>query len=102
MRTSTCLPGNKPKQNRHSIQVGVMYEQRTQRSYQLAPFRPSGGLRPPPPPRQLVNQPLDAVDITNRVVDSVTVESFGPERRNLTGVRADGQFPRRSLLQCDP
>ena len=85
------LPGNDPKKNRHSIQLGVMYEQRTQRSYQLAPF---GLWRVA---RQLVNQPLDAVDITNRVVDSVTVETFGPNGEALpvyapTVSSQDGRF----------
>ncbi len=61
------VPGDSDK-SRHSIQLGVMYEQRTNRSYNLNPrgLWTTG--------RQLINRHLNAVDSTNRVLESINVE----------------------------
>ena len=85
------LPGNDPKKSRHSVQLGVMYEQRTQRAYSLAPF----GLWQVA--RQLANQPLDVVELENRVVDSVFVDNFFTGGANVavyapTVSSQDGRF----------
>ncbi|TXF91420.1 TonB-dependent receptor [Neolewinella aurantiaca] len=60
------VPGSSDK-SRHSIQLGVIYEQRTNRSYSVAPR----GLWTAA--RSRANQHLVSVDGTNRVVDSVFV-----------------------------
>ncbi|OAV45570.1 carboxypeptidase regulatory-like domain-containing protein [Lewinella sp. 4G2] len=61
------IPGDDPQKSRHSIQLGIMYEQRTDRGYGLSPFRLWTVAR------QLANQPLDAVSDENRVIDSINV-----------------------------
>jgi outer membrane receptor protein involved in Fe transport len=60
------VPGSSDK-SRHSIQFGVMYEQRTNRGYGLAPR----GLWTVA--RQLANQRLNSVAGTNQVLDSMMV-----------------------------
>ena len=88
------VPGSSDK-SRHSIQLGVIYEQRTNRGYGLAPR----GLWTAA--RSLVNQHLITVDPNNRVIDSVRVVEprFGFDRN--VAVQAptvqtdvDGQFYR--------
>jgi len=61
------VPGEK---SRHSIQFGVIYEQRTDRSYSLAP----SGLWTLG--RQLANLHIPSVATTNRVVDSIAVDEL--------------------------
>lgn len=64
------VPGGNSGKNRHSIQLGVIYEQRTDRLYAL---NPSGlwtlG-------RQLANLHIPSVAETNRTVDSVAVNEI--------------------------
>lgn len=64
------VPGSSDK-SRHSIQLGVLYEQRTDRQYVLNPrgLWTTG--------RQLINRPLNAVDTLNRVVGTQDVELVG-------------------------
>ncbi len=61
------VPGDSDK-SRHSIQLGVVYEQRTNRSYRLSP----AGLWTTG--RQLINRHLNAVDSTNRIIETIDVE----------------------------
>jgi outer membrane receptor protein involved in Fe transport len=61
------VPGSSDK-SRHSIQFGVIYEQRAQRGYGLSP----AGLWTLG--RQLVNQHIPSVAPTNRVVDSIAID----------------------------
>ena len=68
------VPGSSDK-SRHSIQFGVIYEQRTDRAYTLAPF----GLWQLG--RQLVNAHIPSVDRNNLFIDSLS-----------TGIVVDG-FP---------
>lgn len=63
------VPGDSDK-SRHSIQLGVWYEERVQREYSVNPV----GLWTTA--RQLVNRHLNTVDTMNRVVDEIDVE-FG-------------------------
>ena len=56
------VPGGDAEKSRHSIQLGVWYEQRTDRNYTLNPFSLWQIAR------QLSNQPLETVDSTNAVV----------------------------------
>jgi outer membrane receptor for ferrienterochelin and colicin len=60
------VPGDSDK-SRHSIQLGVLYEQRTLRSYNLAPrgLWTTG--------RQLINQHLNTVDTLNREIEQITI-----------------------------
>ncbi|MEL7159907.1 MAG: carboxypeptidase regulatory-like domain-containing protein, partial [Bacteroidota bacterium] len=89
------VPGSADK-SRHSIQFGVLYEQRTNRGYTLNPF----GLWTVA--RQLVNAHIPSVATDNRTVDSVFVESPVPglfDDRNVavlapTVTDQDGQFYR--------
>ncbi|MCP9235969.1 TonB-dependent receptor [Lewinella sp. JB7] len=60
------VPGNSDK-SRHSIQLGVVYEQRVNRSYNLSP----AGLWTTG--RQLINRHLNAVDTNNRVLQTIDV-----------------------------
>ncbi|MBC6995265.1 TonB-dependent receptor [Neolewinella lacunae] len=85
------VPGSSDK-SRHSIQLGVWYEQRTDRAYSLNP-RALWTVG-----RQLVNRHIPSVAETNRVVDSValllgedvrTVAVLAPTVDNI-----DGQFYR--------
>jgi outer membrane receptor for ferrienterochelin and colicin len=62
------VPGDSDK-SRHSIQLGVLYEQRTNRNYNLSPT----GLWTTG--RQLINQHLNAVDTANRVLGTVEIEN---------------------------
>lgn len=83
------VPGSSDK-SRHSIQFGVLYEQRTNRSYSLNP-RALWTVA-----RQLANIHIPAVAETNRVVDSVNV---GGQFGNVavvapTVTSQDGQFYR--------
>ncbi|MTB52903.1 TonB-dependent receptor [Lewinella sp. W8] len=64
------VPGSSDK-SRHSIQFGVIYEQRAQRSYSLNP-RGLWTLG-----RQLVNSHIPSVAQTNTVVDSVFIDFEG-------------------------
>jgi len=64
------VPGSSDK-SRHSIQLGILYEQRTDRQYFLNPF----GLWTTG--RQLINRPLNAVDTLNRVVGTQEIELVG-------------------------
>jgi outer membrane receptor protein involved in Fe transport len=94
------VPGSSDK-SRHSIQLGVIYEQRTNRGYGLAPR----GLWTVA--RQLANQRLNSVLGTNRVVDSMMVvqDNFEGNVAVLapTVDSGDGQFYRkiRELLSTD-
>ena len=73
------VPGDSDK-SRHSIQLGVVYEQRTNRRYDLQP----SGLWTTG--RQLINRHLNAVDSNNRVIDELEVElDAGPFTFNGTG-----------------
>ncbi|MBB4081011.1 outer membrane receptor protein involved in Fe transport [Lewinella aquimaris] len=60
------VPGDSDK-SRHSVQFGVVYEQRVNRSYRLSPV----GLWTTG--RQLVNRHLNAVDPANRVLETIDV-----------------------------
>ncbi len=90
------VPGDSDK-SRHSIQLGVVYEQRVNRNYSLNP----SGLWTTG--RQLINRHLNAVDSTNRVVNTLDVdlgEGFfsysGPANVVAPTVEADaGTFYRR-------
>ena len=65
------VPGSSDK-SRHSIQLGVIYEQRTNRAYSVAPRGLWNAAR------SRVNQHLVAVDGANRVIDSIRVTEPGP------------------------
>ena len=65
--TFELVPGDSDK-SRHSVQLGVLFEQRVERSYGLAP----AGLWTTA--RQLVNRHLNTVDASNRVVGTVDVD----------------------------
>lgn len=107
------VPGGKSDKSRHSISLGVWYEQRTTRFYQLQPQRLWVEAR------QRANAPFDGVDPSNRVTgtitvpaifgaspniqDSVTVETYAPSGtadtdgffnrvRNRFGVGLDEYF----------
>ena len=56
------VPGEDAEKSRHSIQLGVWYEQRTDRAYSLNPFSLWRIAR------QLSNAPLETVDTNNAVV----------------------------------
>ncbi|NJB84812.1 outer membrane receptor for ferrienterochelin and colicin [Lewinella marina] len=60
------VPGNSDL-SRHSIQFGVVYEQRVNRQYSLSP----SGLWTVG--RQLINRHLNAVDTANRVINTIDV-----------------------------
>ena len=89
------VPGSSDK-SRHSIQLGVIYEQRENRRYRLNP-RALWTLG-----RQLINKPLNAVDTTNRVLGTQDIELtagqlsyVGPADFYAPTVEADeGQFYR--------
>ena len=85
------IPGGKSDKSRHSISLGVWYEQRTNRSYTLAP----AGLWTVG--RQLANQRIPSVDPTNRVIDSIALDLPNGDMINAallapTVVDQDGQF----------
>lgn len=65
------VPGSSDK-SRHSIQLGVIYEQRTNRNYSVSPQGLWNSAR------SRVNQHLVAVDGANRVIDSIQVTEQGP------------------------
>jgi outer membrane receptor protein involved in Fe transport len=77
------IPGSSDK-SRHSIQLGVLYEQRTNRSYRLNP-RALWQLG-----RQLINSPLNAVDTTNRVVGTQDIGIPGFDQVNVFAPTNDG------------
>ncbi|MEM9528249.1 MAG: TonB-dependent receptor, partial [Bacteroidota bacterium] len=85
------VPGSSDK-SRHSIQFGVLYEQRTDRAYTLNPI----GLWTVG--RQLANIHIPAVATTNRVVDSLVIDEIGFNRNAAvlapTVIDQDGQFYR--------
>ncbi len=62
---------NTAKIGKHSIRLGIMYEGRTNRSYNVAPF----GLWTLA--RQSANTHLPSVDPSNRVIDSIQIEVPG-------------------------
>ena len=87
------IPGSDPSKSRHSIQLGVMYEQRTERDYRLAPTRLWTVAR------QLSNRPLDAITEESMPLDSINVEGiqsavFAPTVSNIEG-RFFGAIRRR-------
>ena len=90
------VPGDSDK-SRHSIQIGVLYEQRTNRSYSLSP----AGLWTTG--RQLINRHLNSVDSNNRVVEVIDVDlEAGPFTYNgpatvvaPTAQQDEGTFYRR-------
>ncbi len=61
------VPGDSDK-SRHSVQLGFVYEQRVNRAYGLAP----SGLWTTG--RQLINGHLNAVDTSNRIIETLDVE----------------------------
>lgn len=91
------VPGSSDK-SRHSIQFGVIYEQRTDRAYTLAPF----GLWQLG--RQLANAHIPSTDPGNRLLDSLNLQLSGTPPGIFQGTAAvvaptvdniDGQFFRR-------
>jgi outer membrane receptor protein involved in Fe transport len=87
------VPGSSDK-SRHSIQLGVVYEERINRSYGVAPRGLWNAAR------SRVNQHLVAVEGDNRVIDSMSVTEFGGFFDQNVAVLAptiqdnDGQFYR--------
>ncbi|WP_116124902.1 TonB-dependent receptor [Lewinella sp. IMCC34183] len=100
--TFELVPGNSDK-SRHSVQLGVVFEQRVNRSYSMAP----GGLWTAG--RQLINRHLNTVDTLNRVVSTVDVDLgtgdqryVGPATVVAPTVQSDaGTFYRRVREDLD-
>ncbi|NJC25087.1 carboxypeptidase regulatory-like domain-containing protein [Neolewinella antarctica] len=80
------IPGNDPRKSRHGIQLGVMYEQRTDRAYTLNPTSLWTIAR------QLSNSPLETVTPDNRVVDSLSVGGQNSAVYAPTVSNQDGRF----------